>query len=785
MNIEKVAVIGAGLMGSGIAAHVANAGIPVTLLDIVPKEAPNRNVIAENAVNNMLKPVKMGSPTPLMHKKNAKLITTGNLEDDLKLIGDADLIIEVVLEKLEIKHDVFQKIDKFRKKNSIVTSNTSTIPREMLVRGMPESFAKDFMISHFFNPPRYLRLLEIIAGNEVSREKVEAITKFCDLSLGKEVVICNDTPGFIGNRIGTYWTLVGMIEAVKLGLTVEEADAIMGRPIGAPKTGIFGLLDVVGLDLIPHVTESMSSNLSDEDMYNLSVKDQESLGLDKILEAMISEGYTGRKGKGGFYRLNTETGKKIKESRNLETGVYNRSNKRTGLESVKAAKKGLRTLVEYNDKGGEYAWRVLSKTLSYAASLVPEITDNLVNVDLAMKNGFLWKKGPFEMLDELGPSWFAAKIAEDNMKIPEIIAAVSNGNFYDIIDGELSYFDTSRKYSKLEKPKGYLNAQDIKRGNKAIFRNSSASLWDMGENILLAEFHSKMNSMDPLIMEALSEASDLCESGDYKGLVIGNDGTNFSAGANLGLTSFVTNVGAWEEAEKFVQGGQLAFMMLKHGNFPVVGASHGLAIGGGCEVLLACDAIQAHSESYIGLVEVGVGLVPAWGGCKEMITRWNEDLSQPKGPMATIKSIFENVGTARVATSAQEARELHFLRKEDKITMNRERLLYDAKELCKTLVDNYKAPEIKNHYLPGPSGKAALDLAVDDLVKAGHATPHDVVVTKELSHILSGGDTDPTETVSDEKILEMEREGILRLMRTEGTMDRVEHMLTKGRPLRN
>ena len=330
-----------------------------------------------------------------------------------------------------------------------------------------------------------------------------------------------------------------------------------------------------------------------------------------------------------------------------------------------------------------------------------------------------------------------------------------------------------------------MNAKDIKRGNKAIFRNPSASLWDMGENILLAEFHSKMNSMDPLIMEALSEAADLCESGEYKGLVIGNDGTNFSAGANLGLTSFVTNVGAWEEAEKFVQGGQLAFMMLKHGNFPVVGASHGLAIGGGCEILLACDAIQAHSESYIGLVEVGVGLVPAWGGCKEMITRWSEDLSQPKGPMATIKSIFENVGTAKVATSAQEARELHFLRKEDKITMNRERLLYDAKELCKTMIDNYKAPEIKMHYLPGPSGKAALDLAVDDLVKAGHATPHDVIVTKELSHILSGGDTDPTETVSDEEILEMEREGILRLMRTEGTMDRVEHMLPKGRPLRN
>lgn len=291
--------------------------------------------------------------------------------------------------------------------------------------------------------------------------------------------------------------------------------------------------------------------------------------------------------------------------------------------------------------------------------------------------------------------------------------------------------------------------------------------------------------MDPLIMEALSEASSFCDSGKYRGIVIGNDGTNFSAGANLGLSSFVTNVGAWEEAEKFVHGGQLAFMMLKHGDFPVVGASHGLAIGGGCEVLLACDAVQAHAESYIGLVEVGVGLVPAWGGCKEMITRWNRDPRQPKGPMATIMSIFQNVGTAKVAASAQEAKEMKFLSSDDGITMNRERLLHDAKELCLSMVSGYEAPVPNEHYLPGPSGKAALDLAVDDLVKAGHATPHDVVVTKELSYILSGGDTDPTETVSDEKILEMEREGILKLMRTEGTMDRVEHMLMTGRPLRN
>ena len=785
MEIKKVAVIGAGVMGSGIAAHVANSGIPVTLLDIVPDGAQNRNIITESALKKMLRPVKLGSPTPLMHKDNAKLITIGNIEDNLNLIEDSDLIIEVVLEKLKIKHDVFRKIDKIRKKNSIITSNTSTIPRKLLVEGMPKSFAKDFMITHFFNPPRYLRLLEIIAGEEVDVDKIELITKFCDVNLGKEVVLCNDTPGFIGNRIGTYWTLVGMIEAIKLGLTVEEADAMMGRPIGAPKTGVFGLADVVGLDLIPNVTESMASNLPKNDMYNIEVKEQEKLGIDKILSKMIDDGYTGRKGKGGFYRLNEDTGKRIKESRNLKTGEYSKATKRVGLESFKAGKKGLRSVVTHKDKGGIYAWKVLSKTLAYAASLVPEITDNIVNVDLAMKNGFLWKKGPFEMLDDLGPAWFSSKISEDGMEVPNLLEKVAKGKFYGLKDSEPTFFGTDGKYSKLKNPEGYLTAADVKRGNSPIFRNSSASLWNMGEEIILAEFHSKMNSMDPMIMEALTEASSLCESGEYKGIVIGNDGSNFSAGANLGLSSFVTNVGAWEEAEKFVMGGQLAFMMLKHGNFPVVGASSGLAIGGGCEVLLACDAVQAHSESYMGLVEVGVGLVPAWGGCKEMITRWNSDPKQPKGPMANITKIFQNVGTAKVASSAQEAKEMNLLRSDDMITMNRKRVLHDAKELCLKMIKDYEAPNPNEHYLPGPSGKAALDLAVDDLVKAGHATPHDVVVTKELSYILCGGDTDPTETVSDDRLLEMEREGIIRLMKTEGTMDRVEHMLTTGKPLRN
>ncbi|MDE0741336.1 MAG: 3-hydroxyacyl-CoA dehydrogenase/enoyl-CoA hydratase family protein [Candidatus Poseidoniia archaeon] len=784
MNIEKVTVIGAGLMGSGIAAQVANAGIPVNLLDIVPNDADNRNVISESAISKMLKPVKLGSPSQLMHPDNADLITAGNLEDNLDLISDSDLIIEVVLEKLEIKHNVFKKIEQFRKKSSIVTSNTSTIPRNQLIEGMPSSFRQDFFIAHFFNPPRYLRLLELVAGEEVDNEKLETIIEFCDVKLGKEVVICNDTPGFIGNRIGMFWSLTAMVEAFKADLTVEEADAIMGRPIGAPKTGVFALGDVVGLDLIPHVTESLSRNLPDNDKYNLGVKEQSKLGIDLLLKEMVESGYTGRKGKGGFYRINSNNGNKVKESRNLKTGEYYTSTK-SSLESIRVAKKGLRALVEFNDKGGRYAWKVLSKTLSYAASLVPEITENIVNIDNAMKNGFLWKKGPFQMIDDLGPSWFVSRLIKEGIEVPDLLTKVGNKNFYDDNDDVNLYFNIDGSYSKINNLEGHLSVKDIKRGQKPIFGNSSASLWNMGDEILLAEFHSKMNAIDPLIMEVLSEASSLCENGDFKGLVVGNDGSNFSAGANLGLFSFVANVGAWDEAEKFVFGGQMTFMMLKHGNFPVVGASSGLAIGGGCEVLLACDSIQAHSESYIGLVEVGVGLVPAWGGCKEMITRWNNDPNQPKGPMASIVKIFQNIGTAKVATSAQEAKSLKFLNSNDGITMNRSRLLHDAKQKCLDLIKDYKAPLPNEHSLAGPSGKATLDLAVKDLEKAGHATSHDVTVTDYLAYILTGGDTDPTETVSDDKILEMEKEGIMALMKIEKTMDRIESMLTTGKPLRN
>ena len=781
MEIKKTAVIGAGVMGGSIAAHFANAGIPVVLLDIVPKGAKNRNVITEGVIKEMLKPMPPGKPSPLMHRDNAKLITSGNLEDNLDLLKDVDWIVEAVIENLEIKKEVYKKLEIHRKKGSVVSSNTSTIPRAKLVEGMPKKFSKDFMITHFFNPPRYMRLLEIVPDKEVEKETVDAIREFSDVKLGKEVIICKDTPGFIGNRIGIFWVQCAIHEAIKAGLTVEEADAVMGRPIGVPKTGVFGLMDVVGIDLIPHISISMLENLPKKDEYCRIHNEAKS--MQAILESMIGEGYTGRKGKGGFYRLNKKDGKKIKEARNLQTGEYAPANRKVRMESTRVAKKGLGKLVNHEDKGGQYAWKVLSQTLSYAASLVPEISNNIADIDNAMKSGYMWKKGPFEMIDQLGTSEFMQRLVDEDCNVPKILKEVKGRKFYECIEGVRKQIGLDGKYSDIVKPEGYLSVEDIKNKNEAIAKNPSASIWDMGDRIALLEFHSKMNSIDPMTLEMVDKASRIVNGDEFDGLVIGNDGAHFSAGANIGLALFVANVGLWSEMDRFIAGGQQAFMSLKHGNFPVVGAPSGLAIGGGCEVLLACDAVQAHAETYTGLVEVGVGLVPAWGGCKEMISRWKG--GSEKGPMGGITQVFQNIGAAKVSTSALEAYDLKILRKNDEITMNRERVLFDAKKKCIELAKDYKMPEMGEYSLPGKSGKVALDMAVDDLVRAGKATPYDKVVTDKLSIVLTGGDTDPTEKVDDGMLLDLERDAIVQLAKNEGTADRIEHMIEKGKPLRN
>ena len=771
--IKKVAVIGSGVMGSGIAAQVANAGLDVVLLDIVGKDQ-DRSGVAKSAVQRMLKT----SPAPLMHARNAKRIQAGNIEDHLEWLSDCDLIIEVVLENLEIKQALYRRINDHRKPGSIVTSNTSTIPLKNLVEGMPDDFRRHFAVTHFFNPPRYMRLLELVAGPDTSSQVISALRDFGDRALGKAVVDCKDTPGFIANRIGILWMGVAVRFAFEDGITVEEADAVIGKPMGIPKTGIFGLLDLVGIDLQPHVEQSMLSLLPQDDMYRDIHRPS------AFIEKMIAGGLTGRKGKGGFYRLNRAGGQKVKEALDLNTAEY-RPTETAFLESVEAARGGLRALVEHPDKGGRYAWRVLSHTLSYAASLVPEIADDISSVDDAMKNGYAWKWGPFELIDKIGAAWFAERLAAEGMAVPKLLQQVGAGSFYRVQDGQLQQFGTDGAYHDIERPEGVLLLSDIKRASKSIAGNGSASLWDIGDQVLCLEFHSKMNAVDEGIMAMAGKALKIIPEKGYRALVIHNEGTNFSVGANVGLALFAANIAAWPKITESVKQGQEVYKKLKFAPFPVVGAPSGMALGGGCEILLHCDAIEAHAETYMGLVEVGVGLVPAWGGCKEMLIRWSNNKRHPQGPMPAVTKVFETVATATVAKSAEEARALLFLRESDGIVMNRDRLLASAKARALSMAEAYSPPEPQELRLPGPSGEAAMTLVLNDFRRAGKATAHDVTVGKKLAHVLAGGKVDPTETLSEDKILNLERSAIVSLLRTSPTLDRIEHMLETGKPLRN
>ena len=775
-SIEKVAVIGSGVMGAGIAAHCANAGCEVLLLDIV-KDENNRNSVAQSAIQQMLK----SNPEMLMHKRNVKLISAGNIEDDLSKLSDVDWVVEVVIENLEIKRSLYENMSNHIGPDTIVSSNTSTLPRSALVEGMSDDMASRFLITHFFNPPRYLPLLEVVTAEEVDDSLVERICSFADQRLGKRVTMCNDTPGFIGNRLGVYFIQRAFKATLDHGLTVEQADAMLGRPIGVPKTAVFGLMDLVGIDLVPHVTSSMLEHLPSDDPFH----DIAGTG-GEIIEAMIADGYTGRKGKGGFYRLNKEGGKRVKEARNLSTGEYSAANRRAAFSSAKMGKQGLSRLMDYPDEGAAFVTDVLLDTLSYAAHIAPQVCDDIYSIDGAMKVGYNWKKGPFEMMDSIGISDMVTRLKEAGREVPDLLAkAAEKGSFYSVEDGEIFQLDFDGVMVQVNRPESTLAVADLKRRGKPLKRNGSASIWDMGDDILLVEYHSKMNAVDPFIIEMLVDAVDMVEFGDWKGIVIGNDGSNFSAGANLGLVLFAVNLASWNEVEGFISAGQDAYQALKYCEVPVVAASTGMCLGGGAEILLHCDAIQAHSESYIGLVEVGVGIVPAWGGCKELLARLNKFNLVPEGPMGAAMKAFEYIGTAKVATSAEQARSMGFLGPDDGITMNRDRLLADAKQRALEMIDGYEPPEPHTYVLPGDSGFTALELAVKDLALSGQATPHDVVVTRELARILTGGDTDITESLTEEDILEMERKAIGWLGRQPDTLARMEHMLNTGKPLRN
>ena len=785
MDIKKVAVIGAGVMGSGIADHVANAGIPVYLLDIVSKDSDNRNSIAESAIAKLLK----ADPAPFMHKNNVRLVTPGNIEDHLDWLKEADWVLEAVIEDPGIKQALYRKLDNACRPDTLISSNTSTLPLKLLTRDMPDSFKQRFMITHFFNPPRYMRLLELVV-TETRPELVDAVSRFADTHLGKDSVTCKDTPGFIGNRIGIYWLQYGLLEAIRLGLTVEQADAAM-TVFGIPKTGVFGLLDLVGLDLIPHVLDAMKQALTKEDMFH------QVNTLPELVQTMIADGYTGRKGKGGFYRLNEASGKRVKESINLQTGDYQTSEKFV-LPDAPKTQDELRAFLLGSETICQYAWNVLSNTLVYSASLIPEIADDIVAVDTAMRLGYNWKYGPFELLDRIGVDWFADRLIAENRNVPPLLATcrgdlsrpgrmnspLHHHALYRVNSGQRMFADLSGNYRPVRRTEGILLLSDIKLQAPAVLENPSASLWDIGDGVACLEFHSKMNTLDIDSLAMVRQSVDKVKS-DFSALVIHNDADNFSAGANLNLLVQAIHSQDWPAVERIIKQGQQAYKALKYTPFPVVGAASGLALGGGCEILLHCDAIQAHAELYIGLVEVGVGLVPGWGGCKEYLRRWLEFTRRPGGPMPAIAQAFETIGMAKVSKSAAEAKEMLFLSTTDGITMNKDRLLADAKTKALLLARAYTSPEPTVFQLPGASARAAMDVVIHNLKLACKITDYDVEISRQLADVLSGGLCDITEPLTEDNLLNLELNAFLHLVQQPGTLARLEHLLKTGKPLRN
>lgn len=769
-SIKKVCVIGAGVMGAGIAAQVANAGIPVLLLDIVPREGEDRDAVAKAAVAKMLKT----DPAPFMSNSAAKLVETGNIDDHLARVAECDWIVEAIVERLDIKQSLYAKLETLKRPGTAVSSNTSTIPLGNLVEGRTDQFKADFLITHFFNPPRYMRLIEIVRGEHTDVTVAAKVEDFVDRFMGKRIVRAKDTPGFIANRIGTYWLAVAINAAMDQSLTVEEADQIGGRPMGVPKTGIFGLVDLVGVDLMPLLSKSLSSTLPQGDPYFDTVRDM------PLVDKMIAEGFTGRKGKGGFYRFDKAT--KTKLALDLSTGEYRDGQKPAALPPK--AEKDLAALIATPGKVGDYAWEILGKTLSYAAMLVGEAADDIVAIDDAMKLGYNWKFGPFELIDRIGAAAFAARLRSEGRSVPAILDTAGDRSFYRVVDGKRQYLTLAGDYADVVRSDGVLLLEDIKLGAEPLVKNGSAALWDIGDGVAALEFTTKMNALDGEVMALIQQAIPLVQD-RFKALVIYNEGSNFSAGANLGMAMFAVAAGMWGEIEKLISGGQQALKALKYAPFPVVSAPAGMALGGGCEVLLHSDAVQAHAETYVGLVECGVGLLPGWGGNGEMLDRMAKSPMMPRGPMPAVAKAFETISTAQVSKSAALAKEMMFLRAGDGITMNRDRLLADAKAKALSLVEGYAPPDEPTFRLPGESGRVGIAGVVDGFRKKGVATEYDAVVSVRLANVLTGGEADLVDTVTENDLLTLERQAFMEAVRDPRTQARVQQMLTTGKPLRN
>ncbi|HEX7820378.1 MAG TPA: FAD-dependent oxidoreductase, partial [Sphingobium sp.] len=681
-TIRTAAVIGAGVMGSGIAAHLANAGLDVVLLD-------REKALADAGIARQLKAGGFMDPA------FASRISTGSTQQDLARLADADWIVEAVAEDVATKQTLYRSIDLARKAGSIVSSNTSTIPLADLVADMPQGFAADFLITHFFNPPRVMRLLELVSGEATKPDVTETIRAFADRSLGKSVVICNDTPGFIGNRIGNYWLSAALNEAIALGIDVEEADAVIGKPFGIPATGIFGLIDLVGIDLLPMVLRSLQGATGRDDPI------QDYPAEPALIAKMIAQNRLGRKSGAGFARVSRD--RKAREVIDLATGDY-RPNRAVASESLVAAKGDARALMEHPGLGGRYAAVVMEKTLAYAASLVPEIADTPDAVDEAMRSGYGWQQGPFELIDRLGAGWLKARLEARGADVPPYLAmATEKDGFYAVRDGERTSLRPDGVVMPLSRSESVLRLSDLALAARPVASWNSANLWDLGDGVACLEIRSKMHTFSPDLLDAIGQALGRCGT-DFRALVIGSDAPYFSAGADLRIFVEMFEKGGRDALDAFIDHGQRTFQAIKFAPFPVVAAASGVALGGGCELLLHCDAIQAHAELCMGLVETSVGLIPGWGGCKEMMFRLSSASDAPHGPVASALAAYSLIAAAKVSTSAFDARAQGFLRPYDAITMNRDHLLADAKATALSLAGGYVAPEPSLLPLSGPSG---------------------------------------------------------------------------------
>ena len=740
MEIKKVVIIGSGTMGSGIAAHLCNANVPVTLLDLTTE-------ISTNARDRIFK----SRPPLLIDKSKINNIKVGNISDDFDTVKEADWIIEAVVERIDIKHQIYDKIFKSRKDGAIVSSNTSSIPIKVLSQNLTNEQKKDFCITHFFNPVRYMGLLDIVKNENNDLEKINALQKFCEIELGKGAIVCNDTPGFLGNRVGVYAMQIAMTEAFKMKLTVEEADAIFGRPMGIPKTGVFGLYDLIGIDLMADVLKSFIKELPETDKFHEVAQEI------PLIKKLIETGYTGRKGKGGFYRINKDGGTKILEALNLETGDYSPSKK----IDIKSEKVDLKKLINRDDKHGEYAWSVISKIIKYSSSLVNEITDEFNDIDEAMRLGFNWSKGPFEMLEEIGVENFFNKIdSYGGNKFLESLAKSKNENFY----GE------RQKYTKIE------TLGKVKRKAQSIDGNSSAQIYKF-KDYNIVEFTTKANALDYDSMDALKKATD-------KPLIIINESMQFSAGVNLSYTMDFANKGDFKSIEKFIKYFQETCKELKYSKYPVISAPSGLTLGGGFEVLVQSNFVASHTNIVIGLVETIVGLIPAGGGCKEMLARWQNTEESKKDPNFAPLKVFDIIGYGKTATSPVEAEPLKYLKPEDKKIMNRNSLLEASKQILDENQD-FKSPSELVFNLPGESVRGEMHKVLDKLYNDKVILDHGMVVAKELAYVLSGGDTSIDKQLSEDDLFKLELDAFMKLIETPKTQERIKHTLATGKPLVN